>query len=153
MTQQNLLRPEFVELAPAELQEGVIYISMVYGSAVHTCCCGCGHKVVTPFGPKDWKLMFDGDSVSLYPSIGNWNASCRSHYWITNNHVKWVPAWTESKDKKRASKANRRGELARPLSRAPAFRALRMDRAGAAAGAAWDEARGLLPERSTWARP
>jgi hypothetical protein len=46
------------------------------------CCCGCGHEVVTPFSPTDWKLTFDCVSVSLYPSIGNWSPPCRAHYFI-----------------------------------------------------------------------
>ena len=82
--------PEFVEFAPPELKEGVLYVSMIYGSAVHRCCCGCGEKVVTPFSPTDWKLTFDGDSVSLYPSIGNWSFRCRLHYWIERNTIKWA---------------------------------------------------------------
>ncbi len=90
MTKIGKVVPEFVEFAPPELTEGVLYISMAYASAVHKCCCGCGEKVVTPFTPRDWKLTFDGDSVSLYPSIGNWSFKCRSHYWIENSTVKWA---------------------------------------------------------------
>ncbi len=95
MKRQSALIPEFVELVPPELKEGVIYISMIYGNAIHKCCCGCGHKVVTPFGPTDWKLIFDGESVSLHPSIGNWNLPCQSHYWIKHNKVKWAPRWSQ----------------------------------------------------------
>ncbi len=88
------LTPEFVELAPPVLKDGVIYISMIYGSAVHKCCCGCGEKVVTPFGPTDWKLIFDG-TVSLDPSIGNWSFDCKSHYFIRHNKVVWAPRWSQ----------------------------------------------------------
>jgi hypothetical protein len=94
MTRVTHLTPEFVELAPAELKEGVLYVSMVYGSAVHKCCCGCGEKVVTPFSPTDWKLMFDGETISLHPSIGNWSFACRSHYWIRENQIQWAPRWS-----------------------------------------------------------
>lgn len=89
------LAPEFVELASPQLKEGVLYVSMVYGSAVHKCCDGCGEKVVTPFSPADWKLTFDGGTVSLHPSIGNWSFKCRSHYWIRENEIHWAPAWTD----------------------------------------------------------
>jgi hypothetical protein len=95
MTKVSRLVPEFVEFAPPELNEGVLYVSMIYGSAVHKCCCGCGEKVVTPFGPTDWKLTFDGESVSLHPSIGNWGFNCRSHYWIRENEIQWAPQWSE----------------------------------------------------------
>jgi hypothetical protein len=99
MTRVSRLVPEFVELAPPELKEGVLYVSMVYGSAVHKCCCGCGEKVVTPFSPTDWKLAFDGETVSLHPSIGNWGFKCRSHYWIRENEVHWAPQWSEAQIK------------------------------------------------------
>jgi hypothetical protein len=99
MTRAAKLVPEFVELAPPELREGVLYVSMIYGSAVHKCCCGCGEKVVTPFSPTDWKLTFDGESVSLHPSIGNWSFKCRSHYWIRENEIQWAPQWSEEQIK------------------------------------------------------
>ena len=85
---------EFVEFIPSELQEGVLYVSVQYATAVHQCACGCGNKVVTPISPIDWQLFFDGDSVSLRPSIGNWEFPCRSHYWIKSNKIRWAGAWT-----------------------------------------------------------
>jgi hypothetical protein len=42
---------------------------------------------VTPFTPTDWRMTFDGESVSLDPSVGNWNQKCRSHYVIRRNRV------------------------------------------------------------------
>jgi hypothetical protein len=50
MPRQTQLTLEFIELAPSELKEGVLYLSMVYASAIHKCCCGCSEKVVTPLG-------------------------------------------------------------------------------------------------------
>lgn len=91
------ITPEFVEFIPPDLQDGVIYVSMIYGTAAHKCCCGCGRKVVTPFSPTDWSLMFDGESISLHPSIGNWSLECRSHYWIRKNRVQWAPQWSQEK--------------------------------------------------------
>lgn len=90
MPRQTQLTPEFVELVPPELKEGVLYVSMLYGSVIHKCCCGCGEKVVTPLGPTDWKLTYDGEGISLYPSVGNWSFRCQSHYWIQNNVVRWA---------------------------------------------------------------
>jgi uncharacterized protein DUF6527 len=80
----------FVEFIPAELDQGVIYISTTYATAAHRCSCGCGKEVVTAFSPTDWRLIFDGDTVTLDPSIGNWSFPCRSHYWIRNNRVRWA---------------------------------------------------------------
>jgi hypothetical protein len=36
--------------------------------------------VVTPLTPTDWSLTFNGEDVSLHPSVGNWEQACRSHY-------------------------------------------------------------------------
>lgn len=110
MTRTAALTPEFIELAPPELQDGVLYVSMLYSTAIHRCCCGCGQKVVTPLSPTDWQLFFDGDSVSLTPSIGNWSFKCQSHYWIKKNQVHWAPLWTRKqieagRAKDRAAKA------------------------------------------------
>jgi Family of unknown function (DUF6527) len=90
MPRHTHLTPEFIDLAPPELKEGVLYVSMVYGSVIHKCCCGCGEKVVTPLGPTDWKLTYDGEAISLHPSVGNWSFRCQSHYWIRNNRVNWA---------------------------------------------------------------
>ena len=86
----STILPQFVEFIPRELDEGVLYISERYHTASHKCACGCGEKVVTPFSPVEWSLRKDGDIVSLYPSIGNWNYSCKSHYWIRRNKIKWA---------------------------------------------------------------
>jgi hypothetical protein len=84
------LAPQFVEVIPESLEFGVLYVSMTYATAIHQCACGCGREVVTPFSPTDWKLYFDGESVTLKPSIGNWSFPCRSHYWIRGGKVKWA---------------------------------------------------------------
>jgi hypothetical protein len=88
-----ILQLKFVEFIPNILEEGVIYISITYCTAVHKCVCGCGNEVVTPLSPTDWELTFNGESVSLYPSIGNWNFECKSHYWIIKNKVKFSRKW------------------------------------------------------------
>lgn len=81
--------PVFVRNIPDLIEDGVLYVSIEYGTALHRCACGCGFEVVTPFSPSDWELSFDGCSVSLNPSIGNWSFPCRSHYWIARNEVLW----------------------------------------------------------------
>jgi len=95
MTRLNILRHEFVEFIPKVLPDGVIYISIPYVTVIHNCCCGCGVRVVTPLSPVEWTLSFDGRSVSLSPSIGNWSFPCRSHYWIRNNRVIWADEWSD----------------------------------------------------------
>lgn len=86
---------EFVDEIPVDLEEGRLYISIRYRTAAHLCACGCGRKVVTPIKPPKWHLTFDGDTVSLWPSIGRWQLPCRSHYWIRRNQILWAKPWTE----------------------------------------------------------
>lgn len=88
---------EFVDAVPATREEGKLYISIKYRTAVHSCFCGCGMKVVTPLRPARWRLIYDGDTVSLEPSVGNWSFKCRSHYVIENNVA--LPAGRMSKAK------------------------------------------------------
>ena len=89
------LEHRFVRNVPRELEPGVLYISMEYATAVHSCCCGCGERVVTPFTPTDWRITFDGESVTLNPSVGNWNQDCRSHYVIERNRVIECGQWSD----------------------------------------------------------
>lgn len=93
MSRAASLTPEFVEFVPNEQMLGVLYVSMQYCTAVHKCACGCGKKVVTPISPTGWKLVFDGETVSLSPSIGNWAFPCKSHYWVERNRIRWAPKW------------------------------------------------------------
>jgi hypothetical protein len=92
---QSSITPQFVELIPTHLKDGVLYISEKYGTAIHKCCCGCGQEVVTPLSPAQWQLRRAGGKVTLIPSIGNWNFRCRSHYWIKQNRVEWAGAMTD----------------------------------------------------------
>ncbi len=85
---------EFVEFIPEQMEEGVVYVTIEYATAVHRCCCGCGSQVVTNFSPTDWKLVFDGETISLDPSIGNWSFPCQSHYFIRQNNVVWADKWS-----------------------------------------------------------
>ena len=87
MILHKFLEHRFVRNVPRELEPGVLYVSMDYATAVHSCCCGCGERVVTPFTQTGWRMTFDGESISLHPSVGNWNQDCRTHYVIDRNRV------------------------------------------------------------------
>jgi hypothetical protein len=93
VTRIDQLEPEFVEFIPDELEPGRLYISITYGTAQHLCCCGCGNEVVTPLLPVRWSLVYDGETVSLYPSVGNWSLPCQSHYFVRHNKVIWSRGW------------------------------------------------------------
>ena len=94
MTQIQLAH-QIVEFIPEQLSEGVLYVSMRYGTAVHKCCCGCGEEVVTPLNPTDWSIQINESGVTLHPSIGNWSFACRSHYLIRNSKVVWAGDLTQ----------------------------------------------------------
>ena len=97
MKQEIAFKHEFVQFIPEELTEGTVYISIRFATVAHLCACGCKSRVVTPLKPTDWKLIFDGKTISLDPSIGNWGFPCRSHYWIRNNRVRWAADWSQSR--------------------------------------------------------
>ncbi|MEM7601949.1 MAG: DUF6527 family protein [Verrucomicrobiota bacterium] len=91
----NRLEHRFVENIPDSLEPSVLYLSMPYATAAHLCCCGCGEEVITPFSPTDWKMIFNGEAITIHPSIGNWSFSCRSHYFIRDGRVVEAPPWSE----------------------------------------------------------
>ena len=81
---------KFVDYIPDQMDDGVLYVSIRFGTVVHKCACGCGQEVVTPLGPAEWQFTYDGRTISLAPSIGNWSFPCRSHYWIEDGNVLWA---------------------------------------------------------------
>lgn len=91
MIKTRNFQPQFVVDVPEKLSPGVLYLSMECAVVTHLCCCGCGTEVVTPLTRDGWKITFDGESISLWPSVGNWNLPCRSHYVIDHNRVVDVP--------------------------------------------------------------
>lgn len=89
------IKHKFVDIIPDSLEENTIYVSILYSTVIHKCPCGCGNEVVTPLSPHGWQLTYDGETITLFPSIGNWSLSCRSHYWIRQNEIKWAESWSE----------------------------------------------------------
>ncbi|MDH3379121.1 MAG: DUF6527 family protein [Gammaproteobacteria bacterium] len=124
MTRISAIRARYVDGIPSAIEEGVLYVSTAYGTAVHKCCCGCGQEVVTPLGPTDWSVTAQGNTVSVYPSIGNWSFACRSHYWIRNGQILWAEQWSEEmirygRSRDRMAKRVQYGELG--AGRKPGF--------------------------------
>lgn len=89
------LAHQFVSDVPREIESATLYVSIQYATAVHLCP-GCWRKVVTPFAPGSWHLIFDGETVSIRPSIRNRAHECRSHYWIDRGRI--VPAFDDELD-------------------------------------------------------
>jgi len=116
MTIKSLV-PQFVESFPQKLEPGELYLAMEFATAAHLCACGCGNKVITPFSPTDWQMSFDGETVSLKPSIGNWSFKCRSHYWVQSGRIEWAGDMSQAAinaGRKRDAEAKARLQASRP---------------------------------------
>lgn len=90
---------KYVETMPEKKEDGILYVSKRFGLAIHLCACGCGGQVVTPLNGSwngwdkshGWDYTEHGDgTVTLSPSIGNFEFRCKSHYFIRRNKVVWV---------------------------------------------------------------
>jgi hypothetical protein len=79
---------------PKELKQGILYVSNEFDTAAHLCACGCGVKIRTPLGPTEWSFEEEDAGPTLYPSIGNWQHDCQSHYFITKGEIIWSEKWT-----------------------------------------------------------
>lgn len=132
------LMHRFVRSIPKELEPGVLYVSMEYATAIHACCCGCGNPVVTPFSPTDWQMTFDGETITLSPSIGNWSFPCRSHYFINQNRVVVAKSWDSKQID--AGRSQDRGNKAKHYS----------DRPNTSGNSRLDEGRGLFGKLRNW---
>jgi len=89
------IKPEFIEVIPDVLEEGVLYISEKYGTAIHLCACGCKQKTVTgikPYWADGWTMSNNNGKITLRPSIGNFSGEhpYHAHYFITDNSVQFV---------------------------------------------------------------
>lgn len=121
------MQHRFVEIIPDTIEDGVLYISLKYCTAIHKCVCGCGNEVVTPISPTDWKLIFDGKTVSLSPSIGNWSFNCQSHYWIKRNEIVYAREWDKEEiqfgrtndEKRKAKYYNKENESVSSVTKRP----------------------------------
>ena len=96
---------------PKQLEPGILYLSEEFGIAGHICPCGCGNKVITPLGPTDWLITIRKGKPSLYPSIGNWQLPCKSHYWIERGAIKWSYQWSEAEILQGRKREERQREL------------------------------------------
>lgn len=94
MSGVDTLTPRFVEEIPDELEPGVFYVSLEHGSMLHLCACGCGHEVALPLTPLDWQFTYNGEAISVSPSVGNWSLPCRSHYIVSRGRVQWADDWS-----------------------------------------------------------
>jgi hypothetical protein len=104
------LGPAFVEEVPERLDPGVLYVSVEHGSMIHLCACGCGAEMVLPLTPLDWRFTYDGENVSVSPSVGSWSLACRSHYVIDRGRVRWAGDWSKEEVAANRARDRRRRE-------------------------------------------
>lgn len=90
------MRPEFVETFPSELQAAIFYVSVEFNTCAHLCACGCGQEVITPLSPVQWSFTYNGQDISLRPSVGNWSLPCQSHYVIDNGRVRRAKQYSQA---------------------------------------------------------
>lgn len=96
----NKFKVQFVNKIPSYLKEGVLYVCISCNVIVHRCACGCGEKIVIPIDKKyGWKMIYDGQEITLRPSIGNFSIPCQSHYYITENKVEWLANYQQNNKK------------------------------------------------------
>lgn len=112
----NRLEHRFVASVPEQIDPGLLYISLDFATMMHLCACGCGREVVTPLSPKDWRITYDGQSVSVHPSVGSWSLPCRSHYVIKRGKIRWAGDWSDEKIEmgRRADQLRKRGNTPEP---------------------------------------
>jgi hypothetical protein len=90
MSRIEILKTVFTAEIPEVLDDGILYISRECCVALHNCACGCGEEVSTPLVTTEYRLTMHGDMASLWPSIGNHDFACRSHYVIDRGKIVWA---------------------------------------------------------------
>ena len=95
--ESTVLKPVFVETIPhlPEMEEGALYVSMRFATLSHLCPCACGRLVDVTLDPATRSLTYDGEYLTLRPSIGV-KFPCRSHYSIVRNAIMWHPPISKS---------------------------------------------------------
>jgi hypothetical protein len=100
-----------VEKTPKQLEPGVVYHNPDFELAALLCACGCGHRV-NLMVPDGHRVTSNQGLATVTPSIAVCDGPCKSHYFITNGHVEWLPAFSETQ-----ASAVMRSQIARHASR------------------------------------
>lgn len=82
-----------VDRIPKQMQEGVVYHTEEFELAGLLCACGCGHSI-TLLVPDSHQVWDEGGYATIRPSVGVFDAPCKSHYIISTGNVQWLPAFT-----------------------------------------------------------
>lgn len=96
MARVDRLRTVFVAEIPERLEDGILYVSEECHVALHNCACGCGEEVSTPLVHTEYRLAMEGGQASIWPSIGNHDFACASHYIIKHGEILWAGRMSRS---------------------------------------------------------
>ena len=96
MARVDRLKTVFVDEMPEILEDGILYVSYECCVALHKCACGCGEEVSTPLVRTEYRLTMEGNAASIWPSIGNHDFACKSHYVIRRGKVLWAREMTRA---------------------------------------------------------
>jgi hypothetical protein len=121
---------KFVKAFPDKIDDDMLYVSVEFGTAAHRCFCGCGSEVYTRFSPRDWSMKFNGETVSISPSIGNWSFACQSHYILDAGRVHWASRWSRERIELGRLLDRERKERHLGKSAAPSHRPVKQDGEG-----------------------
>ena len=76
---QSALTHQFVHYIPADLAEGILYVSLTYNTAVHRCACGCGEQGRHPHHPSRLAALLRRRGSITHPVDRELGLPCRSH--------------------------------------------------------------------------
>ena len=90
MMRVKRLEARLVHETPEVLEDGILYICDECHVALHNCACGCGEEVSTPLVRTEYSLTMHKGEASIWPSIGNHDFACKSHYVIRRGEIVWA---------------------------------------------------------------
>lgn len=93
------------------MEDGVVYHTEEFELAGMLCACGCGHRI-TLLVPDSHQVLNDDGYATVSPSVGVFDAPCRSHFFIHAGEVEWLPAFTGE-----AASRIMRNQIARHVAR------------------------------------
>jgi len=88
-------RYQQVDRIPPQLQEGVVYHTKEFELGGLLCACGCGHRI-TLLVPDSHEVWSEDGYATIEPSIGVFDALCKSHFIIGRGDVTRLPPFTSA---------------------------------------------------------
>jgi hypothetical protein len=88
-------RYQLVDRIPKQMEERVVYHTEEFELAGLLCACGCGHRI-TLIVPDSHRVWDEGGYATIQPSVGVFDAPCKSHYVIRAGNVQWLTAFSSA---------------------------------------------------------